>query len=168
MPQGNRPPLDSRNFCQVCGKFATGITVATVLDADGAPHGMTANSFTSVSLNPPLILFCVDNDCNLLGLFRNHSHFGINILAEGQEALSNRFARRGEDRFSAVEWEPGATGVPLIPGALGHLECALVEAVSAGDHYIFIGEVVRCECREGEPLVYYGSRYRGLRSPGQA
>lgn len=123
---------------------------------------MTANSFTSVSLAPPLLLICVDHRSVLLESFRQSEHFGINILHHSQRSLSDRFAGRGYDRFEGVDSYPGQTGVPLLPDALATIECKRVEMVTAGDHDIVIGEVLHAACCEGEPLIFFGSQYRQL------
>ena len=115
---GRVAPVTSEEFRRACGRFATGVTIASVLDGQGAPHGLTVSSFTSVSLDPPLISICLGHAVSVIHHFRKASHFGINILAEDQQALSDRFARKGLDRFDGVRWQPGATGVPLIPGVL--------------------------------------------------
>ena len=154
--------LEKQLFRRICGKFASGITIATVLDSTGARHGMTANSFTSVSLIPPLVLVCVDHRARIREHFRIGEHFGINILTAGQKALSDRFAGTGYDRFEGVAWYPGKTGVPLLPEVLATLECARVNVVTAGDHDIVIGEVLHADCQDGEPLVFYSSQYRSL------
>ena len=155
--------LDKQQFCRLCGRFATGITVATVLDASGAPHGMTVNSFTSVSLDPLLVLICIDRRAALLEHFRRHGRFGINILAENQKHLSQTFARKSADRFESVEWMPGKTGVPLLPGVVAALECGLAQVVPAGDHDILIGEVLHGRLREDvKPLLFFASEYRAL------
>jgi len=154
--------IDKQQFRRICSKFASGITVATVMDAAGAPHGMTANSFTSVSMTPPLVLVCVDHRTRILEHFRIGGHFGVNILGAGQRDFSDRFAGSGYDRFAGVTWYPGQTGVPLLPDVLATIECARVKVVTAGDHDIVIGEVLHANCRDGEPLVFYGSQYRCL------
>jgi flavin reductase (DIM6/NTAB) family NADH-FMN oxidoreductase RutF len=154
--------IEKQQFRRICGKFASGITIATVKDASGAPHGMTANSFTSVSMTPPLVLICVDHSARILEHFRIGPHFGVNILGAGQKHLSDKFAGRGYDRFEGVEWFPGETGVPLLPGVLATIECARVNLVTAGDHDIVIGEVLHANCQDGEPLVFYASEYRSL------
>jgi len=154
--------IEKQQFRRICGKFASGITVATVLDAAGAPHGMTANSFTSVSLTPPLVLVCVDHRARILEHFRIGEHFGVNILGAGQRHFSDKFAGSGYDRFEGVEWRAGETGVPLLPDVLATLECARVKVVTAGDHDIVIGEVLHANCQDGDPLVFYGSQYRCL------
>jgi len=157
------PLLTGEHFRRVCGRFATGITVVTAMDHDGNPHGMTANSFTSVSLEPPLVLVCVDHRAKMLETLKRADGFGINVLSEVQRDLSQAFARRGENRFNGVEWHAGQTGVPLLPGALAWLECALVNAVNAGDHAILIARVDHAACHEGRPLLYFASAYEHLR-----
>lgn len=149
-------------FCRACGKYATGVTVLTVIGPDGAPHGMTANSFTSVSIDPLLVLVCVDHSARILDYFRTGKHMAINVLTEAQQDLSVRFARRGQDRFGGVAWYAGVTGAPLLPGALASFECAVTKMVEAGDHTILIAEVLYAECGEGKPLVYFSSGYRKL------
>ncbi|HUJ22195.1 MAG TPA: flavin reductase family protein [Bryobacteraceae bacterium] len=154
--------IEKQHFRRVCSKFASGITVATVLDSAGKSHGLTANSFTSVSLTPPLLLICVDHRSALLEHFRQNDHFGINILHQNQRHLSERFAGSGYDRFEGVNWYAGETGVPLLPDVLATIECRRVNLVTAGDHDIIIGEVVHANCCDGEPLLYFGSQYRQL------
>jgi len=152
-------PIDSLLFRRACARFATGVTVATVCGPDGLPHGLTVNSFTSVSLAPPLVLVCIDYASTVLDLFRASQCYGVNVLDESQQGISNKFARRGHDQFNGIAWEPGATGAPLITGALARFECAVRQTVEAGDHAVFIAEVVRVEYREGRPLLYFGSGY---------
>lgn len=156
------PTLEPRQFRRVCSRFASGVTILNVVDSAGVPHGMTASSFTSVSLNPPLILVCVDLRARFLEAFNSTEHFGVNILDEAQRPLSERFARSGYDRFEGVTWNPGITGVPLFPGALATMECARFSTFTAGDHEILIGKVLHAQWREGEPLVHFGSQYRAL------
>lgn len=152
-------PFDPAQFRLACARFATGITVSTALAADGTPHGFTANSFTSVSMEPPLILICVDHRANVLRHFEQASHFGVNILAEDQEALSVRFAERGLDRFGGIDWHQGETGVPLLGGALARFECVTRQKIQAGDHTIILGEVLHAEWQEGAPLLYFARGY---------
>jgi len=154
--------LTKTEFCRACAKFPTGVTIVTVLDAEGCPHGMTASSFTSVSLAPPLVLVCVDHRASVLAHLRRARHIGINILSENQQNLSAHFARPGHDRFTGVEWEPGHGGVPLISGALARFECSIHRSIEAGDHTILIAEVLDAEYREGRPLVYFASGYHRL------
>lgn len=149
-------------FRLACGRFATGVGIATVLDAQGSPHGLTVSSFTSVSLDPPLVLICLGHAVTVIDAFRGARHFGINVLAAEQRGISERFARKGEDRFNGTPWTPGVTGVPLLPGALAQIECAVEQRVTSGDHDIVIGRMVRAVIGEGAPLVYFASRYRDL------
>jgi flavin reductase (DIM6/NTAB) family NADH-FMN oxidoreductase RutF len=158
------PTLELRQFRRVCSRFASGVTILSVVDSAGVPHGMTASSFTAVSFNPPLILVCVGSRARFLEVSHSAGHFGVNILDETQRALSERFAGAGYDRFDGVTWNPGATGVPLFPGVLATLECARCKSFTAGDHEILIGEVLHANWREGEPLVHFASQYRGLES----
>ena len=159
--------LEPRQFRRVCSRFASGVTIISVIDSAGVPHGMTASSFTSVSLNPPLILVCVNSGTRFLEACRSGGHFAVNILDETQRALSERFAGSGYDRFEGVAWNPGATGAPLFPGVLATLECARFSTFTAGDHEILIGQVLHANWREGEPLIHFGSQYRALESsPG--
>ena len=153
------------SFRQACSRFATGITISTVIGPDGAPHGLTANSFTSVSLDPPLVLICIDQRANIVDPFRVSKYFGINVLGSDQPELSNRFAGRGQDRFGGVSWRPGQYDVPLLDGSIAQFECAVKSVIEAGDHLIFIGEVVAAEFFDGEPLLYFRSRYVKLEVP---
>jgi len=159
---GHRAPVASREFRRACGRFATGVTIASVVDSQGAPHGLTVSSFTSVSLHPPLILICLGHEVSAIHHFRAATHFGINVLAEDQRALSERFARRGEDRFDGLAWQPGVTGVPLLPGVLAAIECAVHRIVPMGDHDILVGEMVHMQINDGEPLLYFSGSYRKL------
>jgi flavin reductase (DIM6/NTAB) family NADH-FMN oxidoreductase RutF len=154
--------IEKQHFRRVCGKFASGITIATVVDPAGASHGMTANSFTSVSLTPPLVLICVDHRAKMLEYFRTSEYFGINILHADQRHLSEKFAGSGYDRFQGVEWSPGQTGVPLLAGVLASLECLRTGVFTAGDHDILLGEVTHANYQDGNPLVYFSSQYRQL------
>jgi flavin reductase (DIM6/NTAB) family NADH-FMN oxidoreductase RutF len=154
--------LTSDQFRQAAGRFATGITIATVVDAEGAPHGLTVNSFTSVSLDPPLVLVCLGHTTATVECFRTAKHFGINILAEDQRALSDHFARKGHNRFEGLEWHPAKTGVPLLPGVVAAMECKVHRKIAMGDHDIFVGEVVRVEIHERLPLLYFASGYHRL------
>jgi flavin reductase (DIM6/NTAB) family NADH-FMN oxidoreductase RutF len=163
MPRRTRPEsLTKIEFCRACAKFPTGVTIVTVLDADANPHGMTASSFTSVSLEPPLVLVCVSHRASVLAHLRRAQHIGINILSENQQDLSAHFARPGRDRFTGVEWEPGHGGVPLISRALARFQCSIHRMVDAGDHTILIAEVLDADYRDGPPLVYFSSGYHKL------
>lgn len=149
-------------FLRACGQFTTGVAITTVLDASGTPHGMTVNSFTSVSLEPPLVLVCIDRKTRIIEHFAQSDFFAINILRDNQQELSMRFARPVDNRFDAVEWYAGESGMPLIAGSLAMIECAVERRIDAGDHVILIGEVIGAVRHEGRPLLYYGSSYRRI------
>jgi flavin reductase (DIM6/NTAB) family NADH-FMN oxidoreductase RutF len=157
--------VDSSLYRRACGQFATGITVVTVVDSEGHPHGMTVNSFSSVSLDPPLVLVSIDLRNAILGHFLATSFFAINVLAEHQENLSQRFSSTAANRFDGIEWRPAISGTPLLDEALAHLECSVVRTFEAGDHTVLIGEVLRACYRNGKPLVYFDRRYQSLSDP---
>jgi 3-hydroxy-9,10-secoandrosta-1,3,5(10)-triene-9,17-dione monooxygenase reductase component len=152
-------PVTSEEFRRACGRFATGVSIATAVDDGGIPHGLTVSSFTSVSLDPPLVLICLGHRVTVIDMFRRAKYFGINVLGADQQELSDRFARKGEDRFSGLAWQVGQTGVPLLPGSIAHIECAVHQRFTSGDHDIFVGEMVRAEVADGDPLIYWASRY---------
>lgn len=154
--------VDQDTFRRTCARFATGIAVATVSGPDGEPYGLTVNSFTSVSCCPPLVLVCVDYRCSILPHFRANSYYGINVLQDNQRDLSVRFSQKQLDRFDGLDWHRGETGVPLLKGCLASFECCVNQTVEAGDHAIFLAEVVSAEYDEGRPLIYFGSGYRKL------
>lgn len=156
------PPVSAEEFRHACGRFAAGVTVVSVVDENGAAHGLTVSSFTSVSLDPPLVLVCLGHAVTMIDLFRRATHFGINILREEDRGLSQRFASKGHDRFDGVAWRPGETGVPLIDCALAALECETHQRFPVGDHDILVGRVVRTRVEDGAPLIHYASRYRRL------
>jgi len=144
------------------GQFATGVAIATTLNGDDAPVGLTINSFASVSLDPPLILWSLGLGSALLPAFRARNHFAINVLAAPHQPLADRFASRRPDKFTGLDWQPGVGGVPLLSAALARFACRLEQAVPGGDHLILIGMVLDFDRAEGEPLVFFNSRYRRL------
>ena len=155
--------LDSRAFRNALGRFATGVAIVTALDADGHPVGLTVNSFSAVSLEPPLVLWCLDNRSHNLAAFSRASHHAINILAADQEELSNRFATWPADRFAGLDWRPGTGGAPVLPGCCAVFEVANETAHAAGDHTIFIGRVERfAEQARPAPLLFHAGRYARL------
>ena len=160
--EGRLEAVTGEEFRRACGRFATGVTIATVLDASGVPHGMTVSSFASVSLEPPLILICVGHAATAIEAFRGARYFGINVLGTNQRESSERFARKGHDRFGNTPWHAGATGAPLLEETLAEMECEVGQRLVAGDHDIFVGRMVRARVSEGQPLVHYASRYRRL------
>jgi flavin reductase (DIM6/NTAB) family NADH-FMN oxidoreductase RutF len=157
-----RAGTDARTLRDAMGCFATGITIVTALAPDGTPVGLTANSFTSVSLDPPLLLVCVANGAGTAPVLREAAHFGVNVLQTSQLQSSNRFAGKGEDRFAATPWGPGEAGVPLLDGSLVSFEWA--HAVhDGGDHVILVGEVTRAQFEpRRDPLLYFRGKYRRL------
>jgi len=151
--------LDSWDFKQAVGVFTTGITVVTSCDTEGSRFGLTANSFASVSLEPPLVLFCVDHRApSLEGLIRT-GHFAINVLASDQEEIAKRFARPAADKFTGLDWRVGIFGDPLLDRCIAHIECALDVRHPTGDHDIVIGRVHRVRFYAGEPLIFHRSRF---------
>ncbi len=149
-------------FRRACSLWATGITIITTMDSTGIPHGMTANSFSSVSLNPPLVLFCLDERAALLSHIAPNRSIAINLLAEEQADLSSRFARKSEDRFENLDWKTGSLGSPLLAGALATFECTVTQLIPAGDHQIVLAHVQTVEWREGRPLLYFASAYESV------
>jgi flavin reductase (DIM6/NTAB) family NADH-FMN oxidoreductase RutF len=156
------PPVDPSTYRAACGRFATGITIATVLGTDHQPQGLTANSFVSVSLEPPLVLVCVQREASVHPHFQAAKAFGISILDETQRTISDRFAYGAGDRFEGISWHAGPLGSPLLDGALVHLDCSVAQHVQAGDHTVFIGEVRFADQREGDPLLYFAGAYKRL------
>jgi len=150
-------------------QFATGVTIVTAWDADRRPTGLTASSFTSVSLHPPLILVCVSQKAKSYPAIQVAGRFAVNILSRGQESASRRFATSttgpSEEKFVGVEYRPGPLGLPVLADALARLECTVVHAYPGGDHTIFVGQVETAECRDDagkEPLLYFRGKYSRL------
>ncbi len=158
-----REGSDARTFRDALGCFATGVTVVTAMDSAGCPIGLTANSFTSVSLDPPLLLVCIANDAGSAAVLKAADRFAVNVLQIGQQPTSNRFAGKGEDRFAATEWQVGEFGTPVLTGSLSSFECAREEIHGAGDHFILVGRVLKAifEPRR-DPLLYFRGKYRRL------
>ena len=148
---------------QCLGRFATGVTVVTCADARGGPCGITANSFSSVSLEPPLVLWNIAKVSNSLQAYLGAKCFAFNILGEDQQDISDHFARTDHTRFSGVDYSVSEDGVPLLAGTIAALECRTHEIHDCGDHYIVIGEVVRFDSRNGKPLVFANGEYTALR-----
>ena len=154
-------PDDFRN---VLSHFASGVTIVTTCDAEQRPTGLTASAFSSVSLDPPLVLICVDHKSQSFPHLRESGRFAINILHQQHEPLSRRFASsKLDNKFEGVPFRLGTLGVPLIEQALASLECRTVNAHVEGDHTIFVGRVESVHMGEGEPLLYYRGRYHRLR-----
>ncbi len=156
---GDGGGIDRARFRQVLGRFATGVTVITTAD-QGDPAGLSVNSFTSVSLEPPLVAFCVASASRTWPRIRAARSFCVNILAEDQEDLSRAFARRGADKFRGVGWRPAESGAPVLSGALAWLDCSVEAEHLAGDHVIVVGQVREMGVtHEGGPLVFYRGGY---------
>jgi flavin reductase (DIM6/NTAB) family NADH-FMN oxidoreductase RutF len=155
--------VDPDTFRSVLGRFASGVTVVTVRDGDGRDYGMTVSAFCSVSLEPPLVLICVDHTASMHGAAASVPHFAVSILSAEQEALSRRFSDSAEQlRFDGVGYSRGQTGLALLDDALAHLECRTVARHEAGDHTIIIGEVEMAVAHPKRPLLFYRGGYAQL------
>lgn len=150
---------DPAELRQVLGCFVTGVTVVTTLEPGGAPRGFTANSFTSVSLDPPLVLVCVGRKATSHDVFTAGGGFAVNILSHGQQEVSARFASRGADKFAGLAWRPGQGGGALLEGSLAWLDCRLERVIPAGDHSILLGEVLDLGRAPLQPLAWCRGRY---------
>jgi flavin reductase (DIM6/NTAB) family NADH-FMN oxidoreductase RutF len=154
--------VDRDVFRSVMGCFAAGVTVVTTVDADGAPYGLTATAFSSVSLDPPLALVCIGKESGSYSQFAACRFFAVNFLAEEQTDLSQHFASSGGDKFARLPWARGEYGVPILGGTIGFAECRLVHSYEGGDHTIFVGEIEAGAVSEGSPLTYFRGAYRRL------
>src|SRR4029079_727058 len=132
-------PIDPRHFRSALGTYATGVTIITAVAADGKPYGLTCNSFASVSLNPPLVLWSLGMFSQGLSTFQNASHFTVNVLGASQQALSNKFAKSSEEKFIDVKWSPGLGGAPLLADSVANFQCRAANRYYGGDHVIFLG-----------------------------
>lgn len=156
----NRPTFSRQEFRSALGTFATGVTIITARTATGDLVGLTANSFNSVSLDPPLVLWSLNRSAASMVALSAGSHYAINILAADQKALAERFASKREDRWGNVDFTDGLCGAPLLAGAAASFECFNRSRYEEGDHVIFVGEVERCEHRPGvSPLLYHGGKF---------
>lgn len=153
------PSFDPTEFRKALGSFATGVTIITTRAPDGSPLGLTANSFNSVSLKPPLVLWSLAQNALSLPVFQNATHWAVHILAADQEPLSGRFARRGEDKFAGLDVETGVGDIPLLRGCSARFQCRTAFQYEGGDHTIFVGEVLQFDRSESAPLVFHGGRY---------
>ena len=156
--------VNEQEFKNALKLWASGVTVVTSKSADGGLKGMTATSFSSVSIDPPQILVCINKSADTGDAVLESKTFAINVLKAEQQAISNEFAGGAsqEERFANVNWHKSDLGSPIIDDALASLECTVVDQVSAGSHWVVIGEVQNVDCRSGEPLLYYNSGYREL------
>ncbi|WP_454733717.1 MULTISPECIES: flavin reductase [Cupriavidus] len=152
-------PLDARELRDVLGNFVTGVTVITTRDPSGKPHGVTANSFSSVSLDPPLILWSQSLSSRSFPAFRESDHFVVNILADDQTAISNHFAKSGDDKFASIDYEDGHRGAPVLPGSAAYLECTKVATYPGGDHVVYLGKIERFVNALRRPLAFGAGKY---------
>ncbi|MGR3485879.1 MAG: flavin reductase family protein [Paracoccaceae bacterium] len=155
------PSGDPRGFRDALGRFATGVTVVTAASADG-PVGITANSFASVSLDPPLVLWCPAKSSARFTDFETAERFAIHVLGGRQQQVADGFTR-DKHAFDGLDWAEGSDGVPLIDGCLARFDCALHESVDAGDHLVVLGRVLRAQARDGLPLLFQQGRYVSLK-----
>jgi flavin reductase (DIM6/NTAB) family NADH-FMN oxidoreductase RutF len=156
-------PIDDAHFKLALSHFASGVTIVTT-EHEGRPFGMTVASFASLSLNPKLVLVCIETSVKTHDAIVAVGKFGVSILASDQAGISSKFASRSDDKFTGVEVFRGALDLPLITGALTTIECNVQAQLPGGDHSIFVGEVIDIQTREGEPLLYFRSGYREMRS----
>jgi flavin reductase (DIM6/NTAB) family NADH-FMN oxidoreductase RutF len=154
-------PIDDAQFKLAMSHFASGVTVVTT-EHEGTRYGMTVSAFASLSLHPPLVLVCVEKSAKSHDAIRDAAKFGVSILAQTQADISGKFASRAEDKFSGISVRTGELGIPFIEGAICTLECRVHQQVTAGDHTIFVGEVVDAQVRDDAPLVYFRSAYREI------
>lgn len=154
--------FDTRAFREALGTFATGVTVVTTRAADGRPVGLTATSFNAVSLDPPLVLWSLQRDSNLLEVFESAETFAVHVLSESQVDVSQRFAQRDVDRFEGVPLREGSNGLPLLDGCAAIFECRKYAEYDGGDHVILVGEVRAFEHRPVPSLAFYRSGYAAL------
>ncbi len=158
--------FDPQAFRSALGSFVTGVTIVTTRDADGRPVGLTANSFNSVSLDPPMVLWSLSLHSGSLPVFREAQSWAVHVLAADQQAMSDRFAQPGNDKFAGLDVVDGPEGAPLLAGYAARFGCRARFEYEGGDHAIFLGEVVEFERRDAEPLIYHSGRYgRLMRAP---
>lgn len=150
--------LDTRELRCALGRFATGVAIATTRGVEG-PVGLTINSFSSVSLTPPLVLWSLRNDASSLRHFLEAKHYAINVLSVSQRELANRFASKEADKFKGVQQRAGASGVPLLSSCIAQFECRLTKSISCGDHYVLVGEVESAWHRDDQPLIFSSGAY---------
>ena len=159
-PSARPPSFTQAEFRTALGMFATGVTIVTARAANGKLVGLTANSFNSVSLQPPLVLWSLARAAGSMAVFSAGSHYAINVLAADQQELAQRFATKGVDRWSGVVHSEGVAGAPLLAGAAATFECFNRSRYDEGDHVIFVGEVERCAHRaDASPLLFHGGRF---------
>jgi flavin reductase (DIM6/NTAB) family NADH-FMN oxidoreductase RutF len=151
--------IDPRDFRNALGTYPTGVTIITAAGVDGKPYGITCNSFASVSLNPPLVLWSLVIYSSSLSAFQNASHFAVNVLGVSQQALANKFAKSSDDKFAGVEWTPGLGNAPVLADSVANFQCRAANRYYGGDHVIFLGAVEAYSYNRKEPLLFARGGY---------
>lgn len=160
--RAGQPAIDGLQLRRALGRFATGVTVVTCVDTRGVSIGLTVNSFNALSLDPPLVLWSLRESSPSVAAFAAASHFAVNVLAESQLEISRHFASRVVDKFGQGAWSPGATGAPVLAGAVAVFECENASQQNVGDHHLYFGRVLACRESAAAPLLYQAGHYRGL------
>jgi len=155
-------PVEKVEFRRTLGHFASAVTVVTATLEDGRPAGITVTAFSSLSLEPPLVLICIDKQARIHDHFARDGYFAVNILSEEQETVSRRFASSEPDPFREIGYTDGASAAPLIHDAVAAIECKIVDLLPGGDHTIIVGEVEATKIREGKPLLYFRGGYAAI------
>lgn len=155
-------PITNQEFRNALATFASGVTVVTAAAADGSLYGLTVSAFCSVSLEPPLVLVCIEKTARCHDPFGESGKLVVNVLSEDQRLVSERFATQMEDKFEGIEYSLSDEGIPVLAGAVTVLECSIREACEGGDHTIFVLEVDKTEVAGGRPLLYFGGAYRAM------
>jgi 3-hydroxy-9,10-secoandrosta-1,3,5(10)-triene-9,17-dione monooxygenase reductase component len=159
----SEPTIDPGQFRQVLGSYPTGVCVITALDADGRPAGMVVGSFTSVSLDPPLVGFLPDKGSSSWPHIEQHGHFCVNVLGSDQQAVCRQVAARGPDKFAGVDYAMTPGNLPVIAGSIACIECTIHSVTDAGDHWFVLGKVLGLEVlRDGDPMLFHRGRYGGF------
>lgn len=152
-------PIDPRDFRNALGSYGTGVAIITATAADGRPYGITCNSFASVSLNPPLVLWSLGIYSSSLTVFQSASHFAVHVLGAGQQALANKFAKSSEDKFAGLDWTPGLGNAPVLAESVASFQCRSVNRYYGGDHVIFLGAVEAYAYNSTDPLLFARGTY---------
>ncbi len=155
-------PINSEDFRNAMSRFASGVTVVTTKDANGDLHGITVSAFSSVSLDPPLVLICIENSTGSVHALKRSEMFVVNVLSRDQIELSERFAAQITDKFTGVDLDLNIDGIPVISNCLANLTCRVRNVYDGGDHTIFVGEVEKAEVAEGDPIIYFRSDYHWI------
>ena len=158
-------PITADLFRAALGRFASGVTVVTTVDASGRPDGLTVSAFASVSLDPPLIVVAIDKANASVSAMTHTGRFNVHVLSASQESLSRRFSD-ASDPFAGIQFSRDAAGLPRLPGALSVLTCHVETSIDAGDHFLFLGRVESIDVAEGEPLLYFRGDYRRIEGAG--